>query len=91
MWVRAGDVQEALAGCGRALELDPDSVELQSMRKELEASAVPADWDALRERAAARCAPQTPPPHPLSLGYCCKNASFPGEDVIPSTADVVPT
>ena len=50
----AGDVQDALAGCGRALELDPDSVELQGMRKELEASAAPADWYALRERAEAR-------------------------------------
>lgn len=80
-WVLVvGDLQDALEGCGRALALDPDSVELQSMRKELEASAAPADWDGLRERAKARCAPHAHCPQSACInalitsraGCCCK-------------------
>lgn len=50
----SGEVENALEGSSRALALDADNVELQSMRKELEASAAPADWDGLKQRALAR-------------------------------------
>jgi tetratricopeptide (TPR) repeat protein len=49
-------VDKAVAGCMRAQALAPGSSEAASLRKELEASAQPADWQQLQERAAARYA-----------------------------------